>query len=105
MAGNLTHQSNGRPADRPVSARVLGRPVKFMRLPMPTVRVALAKEFFQVFHWFNDSGYQADDRGLCARYAELQLRTLEDRLRKEGWKRKRERTVRRDKVSRPLTQT
>ena len=59
-----------------VFARVLGRPVKFGRLPMPIVRVALAKEFFQVFHLFNDSGYQADVKGLRARYAELQLRTL-----------------------------
>ena len=88
-----------------VLARVLGRPVKFRRLPMPIVRVALGKEFFQMFHWFNDSGYQADVKGLRARYAELQLRTLEDRLRKEGWEGKRERTLRRDKLSRPLTQT
>jgi uncharacterized protein YbjT (DUF2867 family) len=87
-----------------VFARVLGRPVKFRRLPMPVVRVALAKDFFQVSHWLNDSGYQADVKGLRARYAELQLRTLEDRLRKEGWEGKRERTVRRDKLSRPLTQ-
>ena len=33
-----------------VFARVLGRPVKFRRLPMPIVRVALGKEFFQMFH-------------------------------------------------------
>ena len=88
-----------------VFGRVLGRPVKFRRLPMRIVRVALGKEFFQVFHWFNDSGYPADVKGLRARYAELQLRTLEDWLRKEGWEGKRERTVRRDKLGRPLTQT
>ena len=67
-----------------VFARVLGRPVKFGRLPMRIVRVALGKEFFQVFHWFNDSGYQADVNSLRARYPELQLRTLEDWLRQEG---------------------
>ena len=88
-----------------VFARVLGRPVKFRRLPMLIVRVALGKEFFHVFHWFNDSGYRADVKGPHARYAELQLRTLEERLRKEGWEGERERTVRRDKLSRPLTQT
>ena len=59
-----------------VFARVLGRPVKFRRLPMPIVRVALGKEFFQVFHWFNDSGYQADVKGLRARYPQLQLGRL-----------------------------
>jgi hypothetical protein len=67
-----------------VFAPMLGRPVKFRRLPMPIVRVALGKEFFQMFHWFNDSGYQADVNSLRARYPELQLRTLEDWLRQEG---------------------
>jgi hypothetical protein len=33
-----------------VFGRVLGRPVKFRRLPMPIVRVALGKEFIQTFH-------------------------------------------------------
>jgi hypothetical protein len=36
------------------------------------------------FPWFI-SGYQADVKGLRARYPELQLRTLEDWLRQEGW--------------------
>ena len=45
-----------------VFARVLGRPVKFRRLPMTIVRVALGREFFQVFQWFNDSGYQPTSR-------------------------------------------
>ena len=88
-----------------VFARVLGRPVKFRRLPMPIVRVALGKEFFQMFPWFNDRGYQADVEGLRARYRELQFRTLEDWLGEEGWEGKREITARRDKLGRPLTQT
>ena len=58
-----------------------------------------------MFHWFNDSGYQADVKGLRARYPELQLRTLEDGLREEGREAKCEITVRRDNLGRPLTQT
>ena len=58
-----------------------------------------------MFHWFNDSGYRADVKGLPARYPELQLRTLEDWLREEGWEGKRQTTVRRDKLGRPLTHT
>jgi uncharacterized protein YbjT (DUF2867 family) len=88
-----------------VSARVVGRPVKFRRLPMPIVRIALSKEFFQMFHWFNHGGYQADVKDLPAHYPELQLPTLEDWLREEGREGKRETTVRRDKLGRPLTQT
>lgn len=86
-----------------VFARVLGRPVRFRRLPMPIVRVALGKEFFQMFRWFNDGGYQADVDGLRARYPELALRTLEAWLREEGWENKRTITVKRDKLGRPLT--
>jgi hypothetical protein len=87
-----------------VHAPVLGRPVKFRRLPIPIVKVALRKEFFQMFDWCNDSGYQADVTGLGARYPERQPRTPEDR-REEGWEEKRDITVRRDKLGRPLTQT
>ena len=84
-----------------IFARVLGRPVKFRRMPMPVVRVALGKELFQMFRWFNHSGYQADVDGLRKRYPELALRTLEDWLREEGWEGKRTITVKRDKLGRP----
>ena len=87
-----------------VFARVLGRPVRFRRLPMPIVRVALGREFFQMFRWFNDSGFQADTDGLRARYPELELRTLEDWLREDGWANRRTIGVKRDKLGRPLTQ-
>ncbi|MET8875616.1 NmrA/HSCARG family protein [Nocardia sp. NPDC004604] len=85
-----------------VFARVLGRSVKYRRLPMPIVRVALGKEFFQMFRWFNAGGYQADVEGLRRRYPELNLRTLEDWLREEGWENKRTISVKRDKMGRPL---
>jgi hypothetical protein len=51
---------------------------------MPIVRVALPEEFSPMFHWFKDSGSQADVRGLRARDPELQLRRLEDGRREEG---------------------
>src|SRR5262252_8858746 len=54
-----------------VLARVLGRPVRSRRLPTPILRVGLGKESFQMFHWSNNSGYQADIKGLRARYSEL----------------------------------
>ncbi len=84
-------------------ARVLGRPVKFRRMPMPIVRVALGKEYLQMFRWFNAAGYQADVAGLRSRYPELGLRTLEQWLREEGWENKRTITQQRDKVGRPLS--
>src|SRR6266704_4947009 len=85
-----------------VFSRVLGRRVKFRRLPMPVVRVALGREFYQMFRWFNVGGFQADITALRRDYPQLRLRTLEDWLREEGWTGRRAITVRRDKIGRPL---
>jgi len=68
-----------------VFSRVLGRPVKFRRLPMPVVRLAMGKEGYQMFRWFNESGFQADIAGLRRRYPEVHLHSLEEWLRAEGW--------------------
>jgi uncharacterized protein YbjT (DUF2867 family) len=68
-----------------VFSRVMGKPVKFKRLPMPLVRVLLGKEFYQMFHWFNQAGYKADIAGLRRQYPEIHLHTLEEWLREDGW--------------------
>lgn len=86
-----------------VFARVLGHPVRFRRLPLPVVRVALGREFYQMFRWFNAGGFQADVAALRRDYSQLRLRTLEDWLREEGWAGKRAVTVKRDKIGRPLS--
>jgi uncharacterized protein YbjT (DUF2867 family) len=76
-----------------VFSRALGKPVKFQQLPMPLVRLVLGKEFYQMFRWFNEAGFQADIAGLRQRYPEVHLQTLEEWLRNEGWH-KRARRVR-----------
>ena len=43
-----------------VFRRVLGKPVKFQKLPMPMVRLVLGKEFYQMFRWFNRAGFKAN---------------------------------------------
>ena len=68
-----------------VFSRVLGKPVKFQKLPMLMVRLVLGKEFYQMFHWFNEEGFKADIAGLRRRYPEVHLETLEEWLRNEGW--------------------
>lgn len=60
------------------------------------------REFYQMFRWFNAGGFQADIAALQRDYPQLQLRTLEDWLREEGWAGRRAVTVRRDKIGRPL---
>ena len=76
-----------------VFSRVLGRPVKFQKLPMLVVRLFMGKEFYQMFRWFNQAGFQADIPALRRRYPDIHLQTLEEWLRAEGWQ-KRARQVR-----------
>ena len=76
-----------------VFSRVLGKPVKFQKLPMPMVRLVLGKEFYQMFHWFNEAGFKADIASLRRRCPEVQLQTLEEWLRNEGWHKRARRVV------------
>ena len=71
-----------------VFGRVIGKPVKFRRLPLLIVRLVLGKEFFLMFRWFNEAGYKADIAGLRRRYPEVHLHSLEEWLREEGWNRR-----------------
>jgi uncharacterized protein YbjT (DUF2867 family) len=68
-----------------VFSRVLGKPVKFQKLPLPLVRLILGKEFYVMFRWFNEAGYKADIPGLRRAYPEIHFHTLEEWLREEGW--------------------
>jgi uncharacterized protein YbjT (DUF2867 family) len=68
-----------------VFSRVLGKRVRFQKLPLPIVRFALGKEFYQMFRWFNSSGFNANIPELRRRYPEVHLHTLEEWLRAEGW--------------------
>ena len=68
-----------------VFSRVLGKRVKFQKLPMPIVRLVLGKEFYQMFRWFNEAGFRADIPALRASFPEVRLLDLETWLREEGW--------------------
>jgi uncharacterized protein YbjT (DUF2867 family) len=52
-----------------VFSRVLGKRVKFQKLPLPLVRLVLGKEFYQMFRWFNEAGFQADIPTLKRRFS------------------------------------
>ena len=63
-----------------VLSRVLGKPVEFIEMPIPP-----DKEYFQMFTWFNNLGFQANISELRRRYPEVRLQTLEEWLYNEGW--------------------
>jgi len=71
-----------------VFSHVLGKPVKFQKLPLPLVRLVLGKEFYVMFRWFNKAGFKADIPGLRRAYPEIHLHTLEEWLRNEGWQKR-----------------
>lgn len=67
-----------------VFSRVLARPVRFSKLPLPIVRLFMSKEFYKMFRWFNEAGFKADIAALRRSYPEVHLHTLEEWLREEG---------------------
>jgi uncharacterized protein YbjT (DUF2867 family) len=77
-----------------VFSRVLGKPVKFQKLPMPLVRLVLGKEFYQMFRWFNNAGFKANIGELRRQYPDVPLQTLEQWLYNEGWHKRARRLVR-----------
>jgi uncharacterized protein YbjT (DUF2867 family) len=76
-----------------VFSRVLGKRVKFRKLPMPMVRLVLGKEFYQMFRWFNEAGFKADIADLRHQYPEVHLQNLEEWLHNEGWHKRARRIV------------
>src|SRR5262249_51686528 len=53
-----------------VFSRVLGRRVKVHQLPMIAVKLSMGKEWYQMFTWLNESGFQADISALRRDYPE-----------------------------------
>jgi uncharacterized protein YbjT (DUF2867 family) len=68
-----------------VFSRVLGKPVKYQKLPLLLARLVLGNEFYTMFRWFNNYGCKADIAALRRDYPQIHLQTLEEWLRKEGW--------------------
>ena len=68
-----------------VFSRVMGKPVKYGRLPMLAARILLGKEFYAMFRWLNRDGFQANIPELRRKYPEVHLHSLEEWLREDGW--------------------
>ncbi|NNG17773.1 MAG: NmrA/HSCARG family protein [Gemmatimonadales bacterium] len=65
--------------------RVMGRPVKFMRIPLLMIRLGGGPDVALMYKWFNRHGYEADIPRLKERFPEVRLTSLEDWIRREGW--------------------
>jgi uncharacterized protein YbjT (DUF2867 family) len=71
-----------------VLSRVMGKPVKYRRLPMLAARILLGKDFHAMFRWLNHDGFQANIPELRRKYPEIHLHSLEEWLREDGWDRR-----------------
>jgi uncharacterized protein YbjT (DUF2867 family) len=66
-------------------SKVMGRPVRFRKLPLLFTRILLGKEFHQMFKWFNEAGFRADIPALRREYPEMTWTSLEQWLTREEW--------------------
>src|SRR5215469_9131411 len=65
------------PETAEVFSRVLRRGVKAHHLPLPVVRLSMGKEWYQMFTWLNQGGFQADIPALRRDYPDVSLISLE----------------------------
>jgi len=65
--------------------KVMGRKVAFKKLPLFLLRLAMGKDIFLMYKWYNEHGFEADIDGLRRDYPEIHLITLEQWLWDEGW--------------------
>jgi uncharacterized protein YbjT (DUF2867 family) len=68
-----------------IFSRVMGKPVKYGKLPMLAARILLGKDFHAMFRWLNRDGFQANIPELRRKYPEVHLHSLEEWLREDGW--------------------
>jgi hypothetical protein len=66
-------------------SKVLGRTVNYKKLPMLIVRLFMGKELYQMFLWYNKEGFSADIAALRRTFPNLELTSLEQWLRRDGW--------------------
>jgi uncharacterized protein YbjT (DUF2867 family) len=81
-----------------VFTKVMGRPIRYSKLPMLIVRLFMGKELYQLFKWFNAVGYDVDIPALKNRFSEVKFTSLEEWLRSEGWENKGTKYQRHDKT-------
>jgi uncharacterized protein YbjT (DUF2867 family) len=68
-----------------IFSRVMGRPIRFSKLPMLIVRLFMGKELHQMFRWYNKVGYDVDIPSLQDKFPEVKLTSLEEWLQRDGW--------------------
>ena len=66
---------------------VLGRRVKFKKLPLIIARVVMDKEMYLMFKWFNEKGFNVNIEETKRNFPSVNVTTLKNWLVKENWHR------------------
>jgi uncharacterized protein YbjT (DUF2867 family) len=67
--------------------QVLGKKIKFKRLPLFIVKLVMDKELYLMFKWFNEKGFSADTSIQKKEFPSIKPTTLKEFLLKENWQR------------------
>ena len=68
-------------------SEVLGRKIKFKRLPLFIARLAMNREMYLMFKWFNKRGFDADMDLMKKNFPDIRRTSLRQWLISEGWQR------------------
>jgi nucleoside-diphosphate-sugar epimerase len=61
----------------------IGRPVEYVQVPWDAYREAAGEEYYEMYRWFSEVGYNADIRKLEQEYPPLTR--FEEYLARSGW--------------------
>ncbi len=67
--------------------RVLGKKIKFKRLPLLVAKLMMDREMFLMFKWFNEKGFTADMKEIKLHFPSVIPTTLSKWLENENWQR------------------
>jgi uncharacterized protein YbjT (DUF2867 family) len=70
-----------------IMSDVLGKKIKFKRLPLIVARLAMDKEMYLMFKWFNEKGFDADIGKTKNNFSSVKVTTLKNWLLNEHWQR------------------
>jgi len=68
-------------------SRVLGKKIKFKRLPLFVAKFMLDKEMYLMFKWFNEKGFTADMKKFKSQFPSVLPTSLAKWLENENWQR------------------
>ena len=68
-------------------SQVLGRKVKFKKLPLIIAKLAMDKEMYLMFRWFDEKGFTADIKRTKHIFPSVEVTPLKNWLVNEGWHR------------------